>query len=168
MRITDANYFELNSYSYTLVNYPSVMEKQNPKTTGVIQEDTRSASQFPAEAGKTSSFSLSIPSSHMLSGTDQEEVERTAVWSGRKNGWRMHLGRGCHAKSAYWLRKMFPVPSGNAQRLTQRSWANSNERELSRELWRWHVWDGRQHHIDWRKSSDYFLPKPQVEHFLHF
>lgn len=55
MKLTrDANCFGLNCYSCTLVNSPSVMEKQSPKMTGVNQEDTRSESQFPAEAGKTS------------------------------------------------------------------------------------------------------------------
>lgn len=111
MRITrDANCFELNSYSCTLVNYPSVMEKQNPKTTGDNQEDTKSASQFPAEAGKTSSFSLCIPSSHMLTGTDQEVVERTAVWSGRKNSFRIHLGRGCMVNQPTDSEKCFLCP----------------------------------------------------------
>lgn len=55
MKLTrDANCLGLNCYSCTLVNSPSVMEKQSPKMTGVNQEDTRSESQFPAEAGKTS------------------------------------------------------------------------------------------------------------------
>lgn len=95
----------------------------------------------------------------MLTGTDQGVVERMTVWNGRKNGCRIHLGRCCQAKMACWVRKMLPVPSGDAQSLTQRSWANSNERELSSDLWRWHVWDSRQHRTAcWLKKVQWLLP----------